>query len=149
MYKYYLALAELPLADAVAGPLHHNEEVHPVNARVRVVLEPEIDVLADSEPPVARVREVAPAGRACVSERARVEECVRASERVRERDQPLVSPAGTREVAVPRRMHAQLVLCLPPAGDYEATHSLTSASQTCLACAQAVCILRQNSGELV
>jgi hypothetical protein len=56
----HLALTKLALADTVASALHANVEVHAVDARVRVVLEPQIDVLADAKPPVARVREVAP-----------------------------------------------------------------------------------------
>jgi hypothetical protein len=48
-----LALAQLALGDAVPSALHHNVEIHTVDTRVRIVLDTEIDMLADAETPVA------------------------------------------------------------------------------------------------
>ncbi len=48
-----LALAQFALGDAVPSALHHNVKIHAVNSRVGVILDAEIDVLADSESPVA------------------------------------------------------------------------------------------------
>ena len=49
----HLALAAAPLRNAVPPPLHHNVEVHTVDTRRRVVLEPQVDVLIDSETEIA------------------------------------------------------------------------------------------------
>jgi hypothetical protein len=48
-----LALAQFALGHAVPSALHHNVKIHAVNARVGVILDAEIDVLADTESPVA------------------------------------------------------------------------------------------------
>mmetsp|Transcript_22424 Transcript_22424/g.56597 ORF Transcript_22424/g.56597 Transcript_22424/m.56597 type:complete len:214 (-) Transcript_22424:22-663(-) len=55
----HLAHAELALRDAVPGALHHDVEVHAVDAGVGVILDAEVNVLADAKPPVAVLREVA------------------------------------------------------------------------------------------
>jgi hypothetical protein len=47
-------LAAAPLRHPVPAPLHHHVEVHTVNARVRVVLQPQVDVLINPEAEVAR-----------------------------------------------------------------------------------------------
>ena len=48
-----LRLAPPPLGDAEATALHHHVEVHTVNARGRVVLQTQVDVLIDTETEVA------------------------------------------------------------------------------------------------
>merc|ERR1719197_716969 len=51
-------LARLPPRDAEARPLEAHVEVHPINARRRVVLDAEVDVLRHAEAEVARRTEV-------------------------------------------------------------------------------------------
>ena len=48
-----LRLAPPPLGDAEAAALHHHVEIHTVNARGRVVLQTQVDVLIDTETEVA------------------------------------------------------------------------------------------------
>lgn len=54
-----LALAPPALSDALAGAGHANIEVHAVDTNARVVLDAQVDVLADTEAKVARLGEVA------------------------------------------------------------------------------------------
>ncbi len=48
-----LALAQFALGDAVSSTLHHNVKIHAVNTRVGIILDAEIDVLADTETPIS------------------------------------------------------------------------------------------------
>lgn len=47
-----------PLSHSLSRPRHAAVEVHPVDADSRVILDAQINVLADAEPEVARRREV-------------------------------------------------------------------------------------------
>merc|ERR1719326_1718347 len=49
---------QLPLRDPRTGPREVHVEVHAVDARARIVLEPEVDVLADAEAEAALLAEV-------------------------------------------------------------------------------------------
>ena len=48
----------LSAANAEAAALENNVEVHPINARVGVVFQPKIDVLADAKTKIAHSAEV-------------------------------------------------------------------------------------------
>ena len=54
----YTRLAPPPSADSGTRSRHAAIEVHAVDTNSRIILDSKIDVLADTEPEVARLREV-------------------------------------------------------------------------------------------